>query len=49
MTDPKKNPRKQRRSFFWRRKPSPSGACEAGPSRLKRLNARRIRGIARRC
>jgi hypothetical protein len=21
MTDPKKNPNKQRRSFFWRRKP----------------------------
>ena len=30
MTDPKKNPNKRRRSFFWRRRPSSrAGAAES--------------------
>jgi hypothetical protein len=35
MTDPKQNPNKQRRSFFWRRKPLQMREPEKTPSGLE--------------
>jgi len=49
MTDPTKNPNKQRRSFFWRRKPLQMNEPSKLVNGMKRLSARRVRGIARRC
>ena len=49
MTDPKKNPNKRRKSFFWQRKPLLVPELrEARVSGLKRPSARRIRGTAQR-
>jgi hypothetical protein len=49
MTDPKKNPNKQRRSFFWRRKPLRWNWSQQTRERVEEDQARRNRGIARRC
>jgi hypothetical protein len=49
MTDPKKNPNKQRKSFFWRRKPLQPARAGKPVNGYEELSARRVRGIARRC